>query len=266
MTTRFERCAALSAWLPLAACAGTTSPGTPDGAAPGGDGPAADASVPLTPLEKACTPEVELKLTDTDTTRQRLFLDVSGDDPEAFMQEIGRGVCRILYRKPEEVRDATKLTLIIEHAVGDVAWKGGDGAQIEVGISTDHLSNVKNQGRQVAMEIKGILYHEMTHMYQHDDSDQGGVDGGLIEGIADSVRIRAGFTPNGAQPDKGGNWDDGYTTTAFFLNWVEDHYPDFVYKLNLTMDERDGKKWTPEAFKTITGKTVEQLWADYIKP
>ena len=29
------------------------------------------------------------------------------------------------------------------------------------------------------------------------------------------------------------------------------------------MDSRDNVKWTPDAFKTITGKTVDQLWSDY---
>jgi hypothetical protein len=208
---------------------------------------------------------VTLDLEDTDPTRQKLFLDAANNDPEGFMQEIGRNVCALLYRKVEEVRDATHLTLHISHAPGEVAWKAGNGADIEVMISTDHLSNVAGEGRDVAYEVKGILYHEMTHMYQHDDSDgQGGdLDIGLIEGIADYVRFSAGYPPDGAQPDPNGNWNDGYRTTAFFLLWLAEAYPDSVYRLNLSMDERDGKTWTKEAFVELTGKSVEDLWQEY---
>ena len=108
---------------------------------------------------------------------------------------------------------------MLSNAVGEVAYKSGSGADITVMISTDHLNNVKKAGRDVGKEIKGILFHEMTHMYQQDDSDKGGADGGLIEGIADTVRFQAGFTPEGAQPNKNGRWNDGYRTTAFFLLW-----------------------------------------------
>ena len=214
-------------------------------------------------LDAKCTPTVELALEDTDPTRSRLFLDVSGNNPQAFMQDIGRKVCRTLYKNASEIRNASHVKLIIRYAVGEVAWKSGDGSDITVMISTDHLKNVKAQGRDVGKEIKGILFHEMTHMYQQDDSDGHGADGGLIEGIADTVRFKNGFIPDGAQPDPNGHWNDGYRTTAFFLLWLDQHYDSFIYRLNLTMDSRDGKTWTPEAFRTITGKSVDALWADY---
>jgi len=155
------------------------------------------------------------------------------------------------------------VKLIIRYAPGEVAWKAGDGSDITVMISTDHLRNVKNQGRDVAREIKGILFHEMTHMYQQDDSDGHGADGGLIEGIADTVRFKNGFIPDGAQPNPNGHWNDGYRTTAFFLLWLDQRYDSFIYRLNLTMDSQDGKTWSPESFRTITGKTVDALWNDY---
>lgn len=103
----------------------------------------------------------------------------------------------------------------------------------------------------------------MTHMYQQNDSDKGGADGGLIEGIADTVRFKNGSTPENAQPDKNGAWNDGYRTTAFFLLWVDGRYDSFIYKLNLSMSNTDGKRLSPESFKTITGKSVDQLWNDY---
>jgi hypothetical protein len=206
---------------------------------------------------------VTLDLEDTDEGRLALFTGAMTDDPTATIQEIGRRVCQILYREPDEVRNATHLTLIIRYAPGEVAWKSGDGADITVMISTDHMQNVHDDGRDLEKEIKGILFHEMTHMYQHDDSDADGVDIGLIEGIADFVRILAGYTPEGAGPNPGGSWDDGYTTTAFFLIWVDEQYPDSVYRINLTMDSTDGQDWSEESFRDITGKSVDELWDDY---
>ena len=214
-------------------------------------------------LDAKCTPGFDLEMLDTDPARQALFLDAVGGDPEALVQDIGRKVCRILYRDAEEVPDSTHLTLRIEYAVGDVAWKAGEGADITVMISTDHLQNLANQGADMATEVIGILFHEMAHMYQHDDHDGDGVDGGLIEGIADFVRIEAGYTPTGAEPSGEGSWNEGYTHTGFFLVWVDDQYDDFVYALNLSMSSEDGKTWTLQSFVDITGKTVDQLWDEY---
>jgi hypothetical protein len=235
-----------------------------DGLPPGdgdGDGDGDDDS---SALDEVCTPSFELELTDQDPERVSMFVDAMDGDPEATAQAIGRAVCKVLYRAPEEVRDATHLTLLIEHAVGDVAWKAGDGGDITVMISTDHMQNVANEGRDVAEEIKGVLFHEMTHMYQHDDSDGGGVDIGLIEGIADFVRISAGYPPHRSQPNPNGNWDSGYTTTAYFLLWVDEQYEDFVYQLNLSMSNKDQMTWSPDSFRTITGKSADELWSDYV--
>ncbi|OLV18323.1 basic secretory protein-like protein [Deinococcus marmoris] len=231
------------------------------------------APAPVSPADPVfdakCTPTVTLGegegdyRVDPDPARKSAFFDVAGSNPEAFMQDIGRKVCHILYRKASEIRQASHLTLVLSPAVGEVSFKSGDGADITVILSTDYLNKVKKEGGDVGSEIRGILFHEMTHMYQQDDSDLGGADGGLIEGIADSVRYRAGFMPGDAEPDKDGHWNDGYSTTAFFLLWLEKRFPDFIYKLNLSMDSQDNIKWTPDAFRVLTGKTVDQLWNEY---
>ncbi len=223
-------------------------------------------------LSRVCTPEITLDI--QDAARGDLFLDVAGSDPEAFLQNIGREVCATMYRQASEVRrqdpdtdEPPGLQLVIRDDPGAVAYitSGNRPNSVEVTISTDHLQNVADEpDGSVEEEVKGILYHEMTHMYQQDDSDGGGADGGLIEGIADSVRFKNGFVPRGAQPNKDGNWNDGYRTTAFFLLWLEQRYDSFIYELNLSMSNTDGERWTPDAFETITGKPVDELWNDYV--
>jgi hypothetical protein len=211
-------------------------------------------------LDKKCTPTIKVTLEDKNTTRTNPILELY---PEALMETIARGVCRTLYKKASEVETITDIELLVRYAPDEIAWTAGGGEQATIMISTAHLTRFKNGGGNVYDEIKGILYHEVTHVYQQDDSDGGGADGGLIEGIADYVRFKNGFVPEDAEPDKSGNWNDGYRTTAFFLLWMSERYQDSVYKLNLSLSSSDGKTWTPQAFKTITGRTVDQLWQAY---
>jgi hypothetical protein len=243
---------------------GAGASGGAGGTASGGAGGAGGA--PVDPaLDAACTPTFTLDLEDQGPGGQ-LFKDAV-PDPEGFAQAVGRDVCRILYRHPDEVRAANHLTLILKDDP-TAGWKSGDVGDITVMISTRHLQEVANAGGDVAREIAGILHHEMTHMYQNDDKAPGEGTyanlGNVVEGIADFVRFRAGFLPLHAQPTKTGAWDDeGYWKPAFFLLWIDDARPDFLYQLNQSMKAGDGVAWTPAAFESITGKSVDALWSDY---
>lgn len=233
------------------------------GASNGGSGGSAGGGMVDPMLDAACTPEFTLSMED-DGPKAQIFTDAVNGDAEAFVQNIGRGVCRILYRKAEEVRAANHITLHIEDTDG-VAWKAGDIGDIDVGISTQHLQNVKNDGRDVAAEISGILYHEMTHMYQNDDKPEATFAdiGNMYEGIGDAVRIRAGYTPAGAQPDKNGSWEEKtYTGQAFFWLYMDTKRPDFIYELNKSM-AKDGTPWAPSQIETITGKSAAAWWSEY---
>ena len=217
-------------------------------------------------LDESCTPTVTVQLEDTGPKGEIFTSAVP--DPEAFLQETGRTVCRILYRDAEEVRDANHITLIIRDDPDYPGWKSGDVGKITVMISSDHLTTVLGNGGDVLTEITGILLHEMTHMYQRDDKAPG--EGSyptlpnIIEGIADFVRVRAGYPPAGSAPSKTGAWDDaGYWKPAYFLLWIDGLYADFLYRLNLSMEAGDGMAWSPSSIATITGKSVDQLWAEF---
>jgi hypothetical protein len=245
----------------------TTSSSGGAGGATSAGGAGGAGGAPVDPaLDAACTPTFTLKLEDQGPGG-KLFTDAV-PDPEAFAQGIGRAVCRILYRHPEEVRAANHLTLIIKDDPA-AGWKSGDVGDITVMISTGHLQEVAASGGDVAREIAGVLHHEMTHMYQNDDKAPGEGTyaslGNVIEGVGDFVRFRAGYLPLHAQPTKKGAWDDeGYWKPAFFLLWLDVAHPGFVYEMNLAMKAGDGVAWSPEAsFQAITGETLEALWAEY---
>lgn len=217
-------------------------------------------------LDAACTPTVVVQVEDT-SEKGALFTSAVSD-PEAFVQAIGRDVCRILYRDAAEVRAANQITLILRDDPSVAGWKSGDVGNITVMISTNHLAAVNARGDDVKTEIAGVLTHEMTHMYQNDDKAPGeGTYANLanvVEGIADAVRIRAKRPPTGAKPSKTGRWDDqGYWKPAYFLLWVDGQHPGFLHDLNASMAIGDGEAWSPASFASITGETVDALWTSY---
>ncbi len=106
----------------------------------------------------------------------------------------------------------------------------------------------------------GMVIHELTHVVQ---SYPPGGPGWLVEGLADYIRL-SHFEPNAPKPrinpDKA-SYRDAYKTTAIFLAWVEHrHDAKLVVKLNAALRQR---KFRPELFKDATGKTVDELWADF---
>jgi hypothetical protein len=232
----------------------------PDAPLPTGDGG-------LAAFDRTCTPKFTLELLDMGPKGQ-LFLMAMGGTPQAVeqtVQQIGRDICRTLYRRAEEVRPANEIELTIEDVPG-VAGKSGDIGKISVSISSRYLQDFKNGGGDVAREIKGILYHEMTHMYQNDDKPEGTWSGlaNYYEADADAVRIRFGYAPTNCRPNKSGQWQNlNYCGGGWWWLWVDTKYPDFLYKLNQQLKGRDGKAWTPADATSIAGVTLDDMWKEY---
>lgn len=156
-------------------------------------------------------------------------------------------------------KDYPTVTLVVESFDG-VAQTGGSTIQ----LSADYVANT-NPGEAAAMhdEIAGVLYHEMTHVWQNNNGLYGSDQffTGTIEGVADWVRLKAGFPSVGWPPRApGGEWYSGYTTTAYFLDWIETNVmPNFVNMLNAKMAE----PWSNDFFLQITRRTVNDLWTEY---
>ncbi|GLJ24694.1 hypothetical protein SUGI_0472610 [Cryptomeria japonica] len=147
-------------------------------------------------------------------------------------------------------KNVDKVTLIVESMDG-VAYTSGD----QIHLSADYVGNY---GGDVKAEIRGVLYHEMTHVWQWDG--KGNAPSGLIEGIADYVRLTAGLAPSHwVKPGSGDKWDQGYDVTAYFLQYCESISSGFVANMNTKL----ASGWDVGFFNDITGKSVDQLWSDY---
>jgi len=142
------------------------------------------------------------------------------------------------------------ISLSVESMSG-LAYSSAD----QIHLSAEYVANYQGD---VKREITGVLYHEVTHSLQWNGKGAGPT--GLIEGIADYIRLAAGLAPsNWPKPGSGDKWDEGYTVTAYFLQYCDTVTSGFVAKMNSKL--RDG--WDLGFFNDLTGKSVDELWNDY---
>jgi hypothetical protein len=177
------------------------------------------------------------------------------------------------------------VTIILQDFNG-VAYTNGtdlDNDHKEIHFSLSYINHVCNNDPKPLAELKGVLTHELVHCYQHtapDDDDQvPRPPGGLIEGIADFVRLRAGLgaahwqKPKSAL-DRASNWDAGYQHTAYFLAWLEDvrFGRGAVGLLNDRLlrsgylgesEEQKKDKTQPGFWRDLFGVEVDDLWEEY---
>jgi hypothetical protein len=111
-----------------------------------------------------------------------------------------------------------------------------------------------------------VVTHEVMHIVQAYPDDSG--PGWITEGIADYVRYKFGVD------NTGGGWSlppyrprqhytDSYRVMARFLTWLEKHTrSSIVADLDSCMRN---KTYTPDTWKKLTGKTVDEWWQAYSK-
>jgi hypothetical protein len=129
----------------------------------------------------------------------------------------------------------------------------------EIHFSVDYIHRAITASRK-AKEIMGVLTHEMVHCYQY--NAYGTCPGGLIEGIADWVRLNANLSPPHWKKEATGEWDAGYQHTGYFLEYLEKRYGEgTIRRMNekLRIERYEEKKFWTE----LVGRQVEQLWGDY---
>ncbi|OCL04345.1 BSP-domain-containing protein [Glonium stellatum] len=219
----------------------------------------AAAPPPAAPKPKR-PPLLRLELRDLSQPGAQSFLALVSA-PTA-LEEAVAGVLSHLYRglPPHCIPPTRSVTLVLRSMSG-VAYTVGkdlDDDHKEIHFSTNYIAAVPEARR--AQELLGVIRHEMVHCWQW--SAKGTAPGGLIEGIADWVRLRSGLVPPHWKQEVDGDWDAGYQHTGYFLEYLEKRFGEgSVRRVNEALRER---KYDEDMFwEDLFGEKVGKLWEDY---
>jgi hypothetical protein len=184
---------------------------------------------------------------------------------EAAMQEALCTICSILFKEPEDVKGNPKQVSLKIYAFDGVANASPQSGHIN--FSSNHIENFSGSSAEDAYtELFGVLVHEGHHLFQASNTGPGG----MVEGMADYVRIRAELYGPNRKPQKGGNWDSPYTTGGFFFSYLHgaNKLHDIEYsspdpQSGRALHARQMSNWNVSAFQEIFGKDVSELWNEY---
>ncbi|KAK4103574.1 BSP-domain-containing protein [Parathielavia hyrcaniae] len=230
------------------------------------DGPGQEPTLQSKSSDESFTqPKLRLKLHDLGHPGSAKFLNAI--NAATVLPAAVENVLHLLYRSPSD-RDTTvpptrSVTLILRD-MGGVAYTTGtdlDNDHKEIHFSLHYISSIHPASR-LKDEIMGVITHELVHCYQWDA--QGTCPGGLIEGIADWVRLNCNLSPPHWKRETGGDWDRGYQHTAYFLQYLESRFGEgTVRRLNdkLRRDKYKAESFWPE----LLGHSVDKLYGDYVE-
>ncbi|KAF7561700.1 hypothetical protein G7046_g2412 [Stylonectria norvegica] len=226
--------------------------------------PSAAAAAPGSeaPVVKFKAPKLRLEIRDLTHAGARTFLDAVNTTD--CVSRAVQNVLRLLYASPTcrtTTLPPTRSVTLILRDMGGVAYTTGsdlDNDHKEIHFSLGYISRIaKTRGTD---EIAGVITHELVHCFQYNGF--GSCPGGLIEGIADWVRLNCQLSPPHWKRDADGKWDGGYQHTAYFLEYLEGRFgAGTVQRLN---EKLRIQRYEEKAFWTeLVGRPVEQLWGDY---
>lgn len=114
-----------------------------------------------------------------------------------------------------------------------------------------------------------VVTHELTHVIQSYPYKKGAKRPDWItEGLADYARFRFGVDNEGSgwavpEYNEKQKYTDAYRVTGRFFAWLEENTkPDILTKLD---DKMRKGEYSDDFWKENTGKTIDELWADYGK-
>lgn len=220
----------------------------------------ANAKGPQNPSASFPTPKLLLKIKDLSSKGTRDFL--SSVNASTIAEDAVKGVFTWLYEKDSVLPTTRSVTLVLR-AMDGVAYTTGkdiDDDHKEIHFSTNYIDQISSDRK--GDEILGVLRHEMVHCFQY--NGYGTAPGGLIEGIADWVRLKSGLVPPHWTRDADGDWDAGYQHTGYFLEYLEKRFGvGTVVAINRQLRTKtyDEDKFWPHLF----GHKVNVLWRDYGK-
>ncbi|KAF2760626.1 BSP-domain-containing protein [Pseudovirgaria hyperparasitica] len=206
-------------------------------------------------------PNPVLRIHLNDLSQKGTVLFLSSLPVSHVLEDAVATVLRHLYSPHSTSVPPTRSITLIIRPMDGVAYTTGlqiDDAHKEIHFNTRYIEQVSLS--RLAEELTGVIVHEMVHCYQH--NGLGTAPGGLIEGIADWVRLQAGLAPPHWKKEAGGRWDAGYQHTGYFLDYLEQRFGrGTVMRVN---ERLKGRRYEEKEFwQDVVGKSVKDLWADY---
>lgn len=184
----------------------------------------------------------------------RFDLEIGASNAEETLKTATDFILKIFQQQHADADRKTvhKIRLFIDPEYGAVSYTSGT----DIFIAADHIAKFSGDLRN---EVAGILYQELTHVWQW--TGKGEAPAGLIEGVAEFVRLKSGFVSGEwAAAGDGGRWDEGGGgLTARFLEYLEGLGSGFVSELNRKM--RNG--YREDYFVELMAATADELWSDY---
>ena len=216
-------------------------------------------------------PAVKLRLRVNDLTHPGALIFFNAIHPINALADAVTVVLQTLYtpfENTETVPSTRSVSLVLRpfKEKGAVAYTTGselddDDNEIHINLAYLELQSKKSlQGQRD--EISGVLVHEMVHCWQWNAS--GTAPGGLCEGIADFVRLRAGLSPPHWKKVFDCDWDAGYERTGYFLEWIEKEYGEgSIMRINEKL--RTGKYEEKKFWYALFKSDVHEMWKKYTK-
>jgi len=203
----------------------------------------------------------------------QLALDTIMPDLEAIIHEVSLGVAKQLYDNVTEINIFETLTFTTG-SYDFPAAKGGSQKDMVLWFDLKHILSSANQSdAALKEEVKGVLWHELTHGYANAPEgtySAGNENHAFTEGMANLVRINAGFHESNRGNQKYvETWtEDAYGQTAYFLEWLQNGNLSFNFMKEFNKQSGLLEEWSwDEAFKNIFGENygVNDAWNAYHK-
>lgn len=190
-------------------------------------------------------------------TKDGYKLTLTNNDATLDTAELTRLVKTFYIVYPKLAAEYNSGTLKEVKMAVDTAYKS-------VAATADGKVTIASSWLHKRPEDIDVVTHEVMHIVQDYGESVG--PGWLTEGIADFARNKFGVNNAAAKwslPEfkSTQNYDNAYRVTARFLFWIEEKVkPGIVKELDSQLRKHT---YTDNAWKQLTGKTVDELWKEY---
>lgn len=186
-----------------------------------------------------------------------------------FIQGAVQENCAQMFADGKDVPFIRALTIKFNPTTHGAANTESPGGLRRVNLNCDYLATVDESDLPFGFRMDSLFHHELTHALDNTPDKPSGIK----EGLANLISYRTGFVSD-LQKVKGGDWTDGYSTTSFFLDWLDVSYNPQPLGMRFSDQMQKAgrqamaattydKQWLTKFVQAQTGKTLDQLWTLY---